>query len=163
MRTPRPGDRIRITGIMADDPAPLPIGASGTVTRTGPGQIHVDWDNGRTLILLDTDPYEITSTAPPNDDNDTHRAAPTDSLAHHVTVPAGTLRGGQRLDNGKYVRAVVGSGGVVDIAFSDGTQWCSVPEIHPITLWHGRPSTRAYPFTFLAPDEHPHECPNHPH
>ncbi|WP_157228902.1 hypothetical protein [Nocardia brevicatena] len=34
----------------------------GTVTHLGAprlGQIHVDWDNGRSLILLDSDPFEI--------------------------------------------------------------------------------------------------------
>lgn len=53
------GTRVRMTGVMPDDPAPLDIGATGTVTGGNAGQIFVDWDNGRTLILLPTDPYEI--------------------------------------------------------------------------------------------------------
>jgi len=65
--TPRIGDRVRIVGLMTDDPDPLPVGAAGTVTDVGrsafgyPAQIHVDWDPevGRTLILLATDPFEI--------------------------------------------------------------------------------------------------------
>ncbi|TLG10254.1 DUF4314 domain-containing protein [Nocardia cyriacigeorgica] len=152
MRTPRPGDRIRITGIMADDPAPLPIGATGTVTGTGPGQIYVDWDNGRSLILLNTDPYRIIPTTQADDN------------AHRATVPAHALRGGQRLDTGKYVHTVSASvGGLVDITFSDGTAWCSVPEDHPITLWHGGPSRRAYPFAALPADEHLRHCPKQQH
>lgn len=45
-------------------PAPLDLGATGTVTGFGAryaGQIFVDWDNGRALILLDSDPFEILS------------------------------------------------------------------------------------------------------
>ncbi|WP_280490172.1 DUF4314 domain-containing protein [Nocardia carnea] len=63
-RTPRVGDRVRITGLLPGDPAPLDLGATGTVTgigARGAGQIFVDWDNGRALILLDSDPFEIFS------------------------------------------------------------------------------------------------------
>lgn len=64
---PRPGDRIRVTGLMPDDPAPMPIGAEGTVTAVnafgdGPTnvQVSVDWDgNGRTLMLLGSDPFVV--------------------------------------------------------------------------------------------------------
>lgn len=53
-----------MTGLMPDDPAPMEIGDEGTVTKVnplsyGPDQIYVDWDNGRTLILLATDPFQI--------------------------------------------------------------------------------------------------------
>ncbi|MFE3444976.1 DUF4314 domain-containing protein [Nocardia sp. NPDC059180] len=237
MIAPRIGDRVRITGTMADEPAPLPIGATGTVTRLGPGQIYVGWDNGRSLILLDTDPFQIIPTAraagdvaganpaeemlarlralrdavdnensayeratggrvesasdcaahhdrladlhsdiadlvaalddhlstggqPPQAWASPTPAAPTTDSARRATVPARTLRGSQRLDNGKYVRAVSVSGDMVDIAFSDDTVWCSVPEDHPITLWDGRPSARAYPFAFLPHDEHQSHCPH---
>ncbi|NKY33838.1 DUF4314 domain-containing protein [Nocardia speluncae] len=64
--TPRVGDRVRITGLLPADPAPLEIGTTGTVTHINdlcPGQIFVDWDNGRALILLDTDPFEILPAA----------------------------------------------------------------------------------------------------
>lgn len=60
----REGDRVRVTGIM-NDPQPLEVGLEGTVEMvTQPmygmsGQICVKWDNGRGLILLDTDPYMI--------------------------------------------------------------------------------------------------------
>ena len=65
--TVKPGDRVRVTGIQPGDPAPLPVGATGTVTDVnesimgGPGQIYVDWDRGvnRTLMLLTTDPFEV--------------------------------------------------------------------------------------------------------
>ncbi|WP_433206731.1 DUF4314 domain-containing protein [Nocardia sp. CA-107356] len=54
-----PGDRVRITGIMPNDPDPLAVGATGTVTKVRDSQIDVDWDNGRRLILLDDDPFAI--------------------------------------------------------------------------------------------------------
>jgi Domain of unknown function (DUF4314) len=56
------GDRVRITGLQSDDPAPLAIGEEGTVLADGPnfaGQIMVRWDSGRSLILLDRDPFEV--------------------------------------------------------------------------------------------------------
>lgn len=64
------GDRVRITGILPNDPAPLPIGLEGTVINvtaqsTPIEQIHVDWDvaegedRPRSLMLLPTDPFEI--------------------------------------------------------------------------------------------------------
>lgn len=57
------GDRVRVTGLMPDDPHPLPVGAEGTVVQATnmAGQIMVDWDPevGRTLILLDKDPFEV--------------------------------------------------------------------------------------------------------
>lgn len=62
--TPAPGDRIRVTGVLPDDPAPIPIGNEGTVTGvrnvgTAHAQIDVEWDDGRTLMLLPDDPFEI--------------------------------------------------------------------------------------------------------
>lgn len=65
--TVKPGDRVRVTGILPNDPAPLPVGATGTVTQVTdvlqPAQIQVDWDPGvgRTLSLLATDPFEVLS------------------------------------------------------------------------------------------------------
>lgn len=58
---PEPGDRVEMTGTMPDDPAPLPVGTTGTVTDVRPevGQIFVDWDVDRTLILLASDPYRV--------------------------------------------------------------------------------------------------------
>lgn len=60
---PQPDDRIRVTGVMPEDPEPIPVGEEGTVTDVQPevGQIHVDWDSGRRLILLTTDPFEIVA------------------------------------------------------------------------------------------------------
>lgn len=63
----KPGDRVRITGMQPGDPAPLPIGAEGTVTSVTDfrgmmtDQIQVDWDPwvGRSLILLPEDPFEV--------------------------------------------------------------------------------------------------------
>jgi Domain of unknown function (DUF4314) len=61
---PRVGDRVRITGVM-DDPDPIPVGSEGTVdwvntwTSELTRQIGVKWDNGRRLLLLDSDPFEI--------------------------------------------------------------------------------------------------------
>lgn len=60
---PKAGDRIRVTGVLPDDPCPVEVGAEGTVTGVNDGwdltQITVDWDCGRTLMLLATDPFEI--------------------------------------------------------------------------------------------------------
>ena len=61
---PNPGDRVRMTGTMPNDPCPVEIGAMGTVVAVGPKiqgvhQIDVTWDNGRKLYLLDTDPFVV--------------------------------------------------------------------------------------------------------
>lgn len=60
------GDRVRITGLLPDDPAPLPIGTEGVVHNvmnqsTPLEQIGVDWeiDPPRSLMLLPTDPFEV--------------------------------------------------------------------------------------------------------
>jgi hypothetical protein len=68
---PKVGDRIRITGVMPDDPAPMPVGAEGTVRAVNDSsylasgiQIDVAWDNSsRTLMVLGTDPFTIISRA----------------------------------------------------------------------------------------------------
>lgn len=64
MPRPKIGDRVRITGVMFDDPDPLPVGYEGTVTYVTPPewdlqQYQVDWDGTRTLILLPHDPFII--------------------------------------------------------------------------------------------------------
>ncbi|MEU5762252.1 hypothetical protein [Nocardia sp. NPDC047648] len=64
---------MRITGIMPDEPCPLSIGATGTVIRTVYGaisQIEVSWDDGRNLMLIPEDPFEIISTAADAADSD---------------------------------------------------------------------------------------------
>jgi hypothetical protein len=60
------GDRVEITGIMPNDPDPLPVGLRGTVEEIPPmmGQIWVDWDadsegRKRSLILLVGDPFRV--------------------------------------------------------------------------------------------------------
>lgn len=54
------GTRVRVTGVMPNDPSPMPVGATGTVTGGNGEQIWVAWDNSaRTLILLPDDPYEV--------------------------------------------------------------------------------------------------------
>lgn len=64
------GDRIRLVS-MTNDPAPIEPGAIGTVVgvaRFGRGpdawnQIHVQWDNGRTLTLVSPpDEFEIIAS-----------------------------------------------------------------------------------------------------
>lgn len=61
---PRIGDRVQITGLM-DDPDPLPVGLRGTVNWLGAWtglynqQIGVQWDDGRTLMLLPSDPFKV--------------------------------------------------------------------------------------------------------
>jgi len=65
MKFVKAGDRVRMTGIMTNDPAPLPVGLTGTVQEAHPevNQIWVDWDEheGRksNLILLYEDPFEV--------------------------------------------------------------------------------------------------------
>lgn len=66
MILPKPGDRVRMTGVMQNDPDPMPVGATGTVTEANPDvrQIYVDWDadedgRKRSLILLMDDPFEV--------------------------------------------------------------------------------------------------------
>jgi hypothetical protein len=44
-----------------NDPCPVESGTEGTVTGGNGSQIYVDWDNGRSLILLTTDYYEVIS------------------------------------------------------------------------------------------------------
>lgn len=68
----RAGDRIEVTGVLPNDPAPLDVGTRGVVrdvnyyNRTRDHvdmQISVDWDNGRTLMLLADDPWRIVREA----------------------------------------------------------------------------------------------------
>lgn len=46
---------------MLGDPDPIAVGTTGTVTavHADVGQILVDWDAPRSLILLTDDPFEI--------------------------------------------------------------------------------------------------------
>jgi hypothetical protein len=61
------GDRVRVTGVMQDEPDPIPVGTEGTVNWIGQWvneyteQIGVKWDDGRRLILLSCDPYTIVT------------------------------------------------------------------------------------------------------
>jgi hypothetical protein len=61
---PQVGDRVRVTGVI-NDPDPVAVGVEGTVTWVGSWtseltrQIGVKWDNGRTLGLIDGDPFKI--------------------------------------------------------------------------------------------------------
>ena len=53
------GKRIRCVEMM-DDYNPVPCGTEGTVTHVGGGVINVNWDNGRTLGLVEgEDRYEV--------------------------------------------------------------------------------------------------------
>lgn len=63
MTAVKPGQRVRMVGVMPNDPDPIPVGEEGTVislvgSRTFP-QIDVNWDSGRTLFLLPDDPFEV--------------------------------------------------------------------------------------------------------
>lgn len=61
-KLPAVGSRVRVTGILPDDPAPLEIGDEGEVTMvTERGQIVVAWDSGLGLMLLPGDPFEVVS------------------------------------------------------------------------------------------------------
>ena len=66
---PKRGQRIRLLA-MSDDPDPIRVGAEGTVlgvSLVGHGsdawhQIDVEWDNGRTLMLVaPPDEFEVVS------------------------------------------------------------------------------------------------------
>ncbi len=53
------GTRIRLLS-MDNDPDPVPVGSTGTVTGGNGEQLWVKWDNGRSLILLvGIDQYEV--------------------------------------------------------------------------------------------------------
>ncbi len=57
------GTRIQLQS-MPDDPDAVPAGALGTVTGGNGAQMYVDWDNGRTLILLvGIDQYRVVQNA----------------------------------------------------------------------------------------------------
>jgi|VirMetMinimDraft_7_1064189.scaffolds.fasta_scaffold21984_2 hypothetical protein len=60
MEEVKKGDRIRCIE-MPDDPSPIESGAEGTVRHVDDAdQIHVNWDDGRTLALIPgIDKYEI--------------------------------------------------------------------------------------------------------
>lgn len=70
---PQPGDRIVVTGLMRNDPAPIQVGTTGTVIdrtniNTQYEQVYVKWDvspNGehRTLMLTPQD-YSIIRRLP---------------------------------------------------------------------------------------------------
>lgn len=67
---PGKGARVKVTGTPHPDPysgfvdpCPMEVGATGIVrTAANPRtrQIDVVWDNGRSLFLLTTDPFEVT-------------------------------------------------------------------------------------------------------
>lgn len=66
---PKVGDRIRLLA-MPNDPDPVPVGSTGTVshvfppTSLGGQQVGVEWDNGRSLLLLvGVDQFEILPPA----------------------------------------------------------------------------------------------------
>ena len=53
------GTRIELLS-MPNDPDPVPVGSQGTVTGGNAAQMYVDWDNGRSLILIPgTDHYRV--------------------------------------------------------------------------------------------------------
>jgi hypothetical protein len=69
------GDRIRLTAPVKDDypPEGLPAGLEGTVDHIGQWaseltrQIGVRWDNGRRLMLLPGDEFEVLEWTDPTE------------------------------------------------------------------------------------------------
>lgn len=55
------GLRVELTAPMKDDPRPIEVGTKGTVEKVdGIGTIHILWDNGRQLGLVENvDEYKI--------------------------------------------------------------------------------------------------------
>ena len=53
---------------MKKEPHPVPRGTMGTIKLIdGIGQIHVNWDNGRTLgVVIGVDDYQIIEELPDN-------------------------------------------------------------------------------------------------
>ena len=68
MTRAKKGDRVRMVGVMRDDPAPLEVGAEGTVSYVNSDvaikQYVVEWDNGRRLMLLPDDPFIVLPPQP---------------------------------------------------------------------------------------------------
>lgn len=66
MRDLKIGDKIRMLG-MQNDPDPIPVGTIGTVTgitkiSAVETQVSVNWENGRTLmVLIPFDNFEIVA------------------------------------------------------------------------------------------------------
>lgn len=61
---PQVGDRVKMVGIMPNDPDPIPVGMTGTITLVTPmsspiQQYYVSWDGPRSLCLLPGDPFVI--------------------------------------------------------------------------------------------------------
>lgn len=62
------GKRIRLIE-MFDDPQPVESGTMGTIRYVGGGVINVNWDNGRSIgVIEDKDQYVILdgNDLPPN-------------------------------------------------------------------------------------------------
>ena len=66
---PNIGDIIEITGVLPEDPNPIPIGSRGEVTDvsnvgTPFEQYRVKWDNNISgLMLLPGDPFKVVGNA----------------------------------------------------------------------------------------------------
>lgn len=69
---PQVGDRVRITGVMPDEPNPVPVGSEGTVTWVNTWtdrlteQFAVDWDGDvkSNIYLLGSDPWKVVRRGP---------------------------------------------------------------------------------------------------
>ncbi|WP_103344041.1 hypothetical protein [Amycolatopsis sp. CA-126428] len=70
------GTRVRVTGLLPDDPDPLPIGATGTVIGGNGGQLRTCWDNGRSLMLLADDPFDVVGVDIDEFVKEVHRSTP---------------------------------------------------------------------------------------
>jgi hypothetical protein len=85
-----------------NDPSPLPVGSTGTVRRTTFGelaQIDVEWDNGRTLMLVPSDPFATRKETDPCE-----RGTPGCSVWHGLPNADGRNPYGQCMSGHQYFR-----------------------------------------------------------
>ena len=117
------GDRIQLIR-MDSDPDPIPAGTNGTVESInrlfwGQHQVHVDWDNGRTLMLvLPHDKYRLLPEPKPNIDMQIGDRIEITSISHRHSPEVQTGMKGTVFDMGVLI-----GGFEFCIECDDGKRW----------------------------------------